>query len=443
MSEVRTRVRTVWSDLNGLTHGRYVPARKLETSHAKTHHAVTTLAMGIDGEILPIAGYAADVGYPDLTATPVLSTRRPGWEPGTDVVICDLTRADGEPLAICPRAALARAVDGWRAIGFEPQLGFELELYLMEPDESATGGWRPAASDAHRVYGVGLGGDSTGLALEYFDIADEMDLDLEGVLSEFSPGQLEVNLTYGPALDSADRAVLAKEMTREIAAARGYRATYLGRPDPASVGSGLHINFSVLPVAGGANAFDDPSGQDGLSPIARQSIGGLLAHHEAVAGLSAPLVNSYRRLMPGLIAGYWANWGLDNRISTYRVPAHRGAATRIENRLPCGTASPYVAAAAMLNAALLGVVDGADCGAPQVGDGDSEPNTDRHTPHSLPDALAAIEADAVLAEAMGNDLVAAYLALRRHDLGRWEATGQPWEPEQITAWELETYLPYY
>ena len=121
--------------------------------------------------------------------------------------------------------------------------------------------------------------------------------------------------------------------------------------------------------------------------------------------------------MPGLIAGYWANWGLDNRFSTYRVPAERGAATRIENRMPCGTASPYLAAAATLNAALLGVVDGADCGAPQVGDADAAPNTDRHTPHTLAEALDAVEADTVLTEAMGPDLVAAYLALRRHEVG--------------------------
>ena len=157
-------------------------------------------------------------------------TRRPGWEPDTDVAVCELRYVDDEPLALCPRAALARAVDGWRAIGFEPQLGFELELYLLEPDESAVGGWRPAGGPGHRVYGVGLGGDPTGLALEYFDAVEAMEIGLEGVLTEFSPGQLEINLTYGPALAAADSAVLVKEMTRELAARRGYLATYLGRP---------------------------------------------------------------------------------------------------------------------------------------------------------------------------------------------------------------------
>ncbi|MFM8310797.1 MAG: glutamine synthetase, partial [Ilumatobacteraceae bacterium] len=159
--------------------------------------------------------------------------------------------------------------------------------------------------------------------------------------------------------------------------------------------------------------------------------------------MSAPTVNSYKRLLPGIIAGYWANWGLDNRISTYRVPGERGAATRIENRMPCGSANVYLAAAAMLEAARLGVVNGLDCGAPQEGNGDVEPNTDRHTPHSLSEAIAAFEADAELRATMGHDLSRAYLALRRNELERWEAEGLDWDPHAITEWEQRTFLPYY
>ena len=193
---MQRRVRTLWTDLNGLTHGRYIPSARFD--HA-THHAVTTMAMTPQGDILPIEGYAADVGFPDLGAVPLAETRRPGWEPDTDVAVCELRYRDDEPLALCPRGALVRAVDGWRALGFEPQLGFELELYVLERDESAVGGWRPAGGEGHRVYGVGLGGDPTGLALEFFDAVEAMEIGLEGVLTEFSPGQMEINLTYGPA----------------------------------------------------------------------------------------------------------------------------------------------------------------------------------------------------------------------------------------------------
>jgi glutamine synthetase len=429
----------MWSDLNGLSHGRYVPERRL---HDHGHHAVTTLMMGIDRDILPVEGYSGDVGFPDLATVPLIESRRPGWEVDTDVVIADL-EFDGSPLVVAPRTALKRAVEAWRALGYEPQLGFEMEFYVMQPDADAPGGYVGLKIPQHRVYGVGIGGDTTGLTFDLFDAAEVSELDLEGVMGEFHPGQMELNMKYGPALDAADRAFICKEMTRELAARKGYWLTYMGRPIAEYVGSGLHINFSLVPVNGGANAFDDPTAQHGLSSLARQCLGGLLAHHEGLAALSAPLVNSYKRLIPGIIAGYWANWGLDNRTSTYRVPGERGAATRIENRMPCGSASPYLAAAVMLNAALIGVVDGLDCGDPQMSDADAAPNTDRHTPHNLADALDAFEADTLLCEAMGADLVRAFLAIRRDELAKWEQADGTWDLESISPWELNRYLPFY
>ena len=433
------RVRVMWSDLNGLSHGRYVPHSRL---HEHGHHAVTTLTMSIDRDILPVEGYGPDVGYADLSTVPVAESVRPGWEVDTDVIIADLEYG-GAPLALCPRSALKRAVDAWALLGYEPHLGFEMEFYLMQPDEHAPGGFGPLHLPSHRVYGVGLGGDNTGVMFDLYDAAEGSELEIEGIMGEFHPGQMELNMRYGPALDAADRAFICKEMTREVAARKGYWITYMGRPMAQFVGSGLHVNFSLTPVHGGANALDDPTAEHGLSALARQCIGGVIAHHEGMTAMSAPLINSYKRLVPGIIAGYWANWGLDNRISSYRIPSERGAATRIENRMPCGSANPYLAAAVMLNAALLGVVDGRDCGDPQIGDGDSEPNTDRHTPHDLKEAIAALQADTVLCEAMGADLVKAFVTIRTDELAKWEAAVGTWDVESISAWELEKYLPFY
>ena len=398
--------------------------------------------MGIDGDILPVAGYGPDVGYADLSTVPLAESARPGWEVETDVAIADLLY-NGEPLALCPRAALKRAVEAWASLGYEPHLGFEMEFYVLQPDSEAPGGYGPLSIPSHRVYGVGLGGDNTGIMFDLYDAAEKCELDIEGIMGEFHPGQMELNMKFGPALDAADRAFICKEMTRELAARKGYWITYMGRPMADLVGSGLHVNLSLTPIHGGANAFDDPKAEHGLSSLARQCIGGLIAHHEAMAAMSAPLVNSYKRLIPGIIAGYWANWGLDNRISTYRIPAERGPATRIENRMPCGSANPYLASAVMLNAALLGVVDGRDCGDPQIGDGDARPNTDRHTPHDLGAALVALQADTVLCEAMGLDLVKAFVTIRSDELAKWQAADGSWDVRSISRWELEHYLPYF
>ena len=433
------RLRVMWSDLNGLSHGRYVPERRI---HDHGHHAVTTLTMNIQRDILPVEGFGADVGFPDLATVPIPESRREGWEIDTDVVIADL-EFNEKPLSIAPRSALRRAVEAWNELGYEPQLGYEMEFYVLERCAETPGGWRPLTLPEHRVYGVGIGGDNTGLTFDFFDAAEQVGLDLEGVMGEFHPGQMELNMRYGPALDAADRAFICKEMTRELASARGFKVTYLGRPHPELVGSGLHINFSLVPVSGGRNAFDDQRGKHGLSTLAQQCLGGLIAHHEGIAAMSAPLINSYKRLAPGLLAGYWANWGLDNRISTYRIPAERGSATRIENRMPCGTASPYLAAAAMLDAARLGVVHRLECGDPQVGDADSEPNTDRHTPHTLADALEAMRADTELCSAMDPDLVRTYLAIRQDEVDRFAASETEWSVETISEWELTQYLPFY
>jgi glutamine synthetase len=262
-------------------------------------------------------------------------------------------------------------------------------------------------------------------------------------MGEFHPGQYELNMRYGPALDAADRAFLAKELTREVAAQNGFHVTYMGRPAADLVGSGLHINFSLCKTGDTGNCFDGPKDVHGISAVARRCLGGLLAHHHAISAFSAPLINSYKRLLPGLIAGYWANWGLDNRTSTYRVPGERGAATRIENRMPCGSADPYLSAAAMLQAALLGFDADLDCGEPQSGDGDAEPNTDRHTPASLAEALDALAGDAEMTQAMGADLVRVYLALRRNEVERWQQAHVDWNPDEISDWELARYLPFY
>jgi glutamine synthetase len=433
------RVRVMWTDLNGLAHGRYVPEALLDR-HG--HHAVTTLTMNIERDILPVQGYSGDVGYPDMSSVPVVESRRPGWEPDTDVVVADL-EFHHQPLEIAPRSVLKRAVEAWRQRGFEPLLGFEMEFYVLAPDADAPGGFGPAPNPSHRVYGVGDGAGNRELLYALYDAAEHSALQLEGMMGEFHPGQYELNMAYGPALDAADRAFVSKELTREVATQRGFHVTYMGRPAADLVGSGLHVNFSLSKVGEPGNSFDDPHAEYGISDVARRCLAGMVTHHAALAALSAPLINSYKRLMPGLIAGYWANWGLDNRTSTYRVPGERGRATRIENRMPCASADPYVAAAATLQAALLGYDGGLDCGEPQAGDGDAAPNTEQHTPESLAEALSALEADGALTNAIGAEFVRVYLALRRNEVERWEKDGVKWNLDEISDWELSRYLPFY
>ena len=292
------------------------------------------------------------------------------------------------------------------------------------------------------MYGVGLGGDPTGLALEFFDAVEAMEIGLEGVLTEFSPGQMEINLTYGPALAAADAAQLVKEMTREVAARRGYRATYMGRPDAMSVGSGLHVNFSLVPVSGGANALPRPGAArraeharpPGDRRADRPPRGGGRAVGAADQQLQAADARADRRLLGEL----------GPRQPLQHVPragrAGLGDAHREPHAVRHGQPVPGRGGDARTPRC------SASSTAPTAATRRSATPTPRRTPTATrrtrsPRRSTPSRPTPCSTEAMGPDLVAAYLALRRHEVARWEAAGESWDPEKITAWELDSYLP--
>ena len=249
-----------------------------------------------------------------------------------------------------------------------------------------------------------------------------------------------MNIRYADAIPSADEAFLFKLLVREICERRGKLATFLGRPLADRGGSGLHVNFSFR-RPDGSNAFHDPNDPEGLSDLARQSIAGLLAHHTGMAALLAPHVNAYKRLQPDMLNGYWANWGHDDRSVTVRVPPARGAGTRLEQRTSDAAANPYLAAAAILHAARLGVEHQLELPPPQpVGE---DPITDVRIPPSLDAALDALAADGELVDAIGPELVASFTILKRAEWERYLASGADPATTDVTPWELAYYLPFH
>jgi glutamine synthetase len=191
----------------------------------------------------------------------------------------------------------------------------------------------------------------------------------------------------------------------------------------------MHVNLSLSTEAGD-NAFHDPGDPQGISELARSFIAGLLHHHCALAAIAAPTVNSYKRLCPGLLSGYWANWGLDNRIASVRVPGQRGAATRVEHRVADGSASPHLLAAALLAAGLHGVEEKLPLPDPQYGDADAAPNTDQHTPDTLAESLDALAKDDVLFDLMDRELLNAFIELKTQENDRWQRSVTDWEQRE-------------
>lgn len=411
----------VFPDLLGLLHGKTVPSHRID---APTHYAVTCMVQGLDLNFLETEGYSTSAGFPDMEARIDPETCRP-WLDGRQTAMAYLYRTDGQPLPFDSRRQLKTLVDRWEEAGFTPLTGYEMEFFLLERLSPMT---RLAVPD-HRVYGVGPGADPSGTLEEIGRAAERAHLHLEGMNSEFTPAQVEAALHYQPALAAADGALLFRELTRHVARSKGIEATYMPRPFDDTVGNGMHLNLSLSNDAGD-NAFYDPGDPQGISDLARCFIAGLLHHHCALAAIAAPTVNSYKRLCPGLLSGYWANWGLDNRITSVRVPGQRGASTRVEHRVADGSASPHLLASALLAAGLHGVEEKLPLPDPQWGDADTAPNTQRHTPHTLAQSLEALAEDDVLFDLMDRELLNAFIELKTQEHQRWLRSVTDWEQRE-------------
>ncbi len=423
------RIRPLFCDHLGLARGKYLPVAF--AGHG-TKHCMTLFSQHYDKQMTattPHTGFFT--GMPDLEAVFDVTTARPGWEPGVGVVVADLMY-EGDLVPWAPRTVLRRAIAGWTALGLTPMVGIELECYILEPNGS--GGWKAIETPGAMTYTVGPMVDPHGLLDDIMAMADLCGFPVESVNSEYDAPQFEFTLHYSDALDAVDNIFVFKQMAQEVARKKGLLLTFLGKPFAALSGSGLHINFSAN-TATGVNAFNDAAGRHGLSDVARYSIGGLLRQHEPLSAICAPTVNAYKRLKPGNLAGVFANWGLDHRSVTVRVPKERDAATRIEYRLPDGAANPYLSVAAVLQASLLGIAETVEPPALEEGDGLETASTQTRTPLNLSAALDALEAAPAFREALGPEIVDIFLAVKRDE---WQKFA-----EAVTDWELSYYLPFH
>lgn len=404
------RIRILFGDQLNLARGKYVPVSEGEKGRARM--CVGTYAVTYDKQLVAAPGGGLLDGLPDMEAVFDTQDFRPSWENGTRIALADM-HFKGESFALCGRSALKRAIAGWRALGLEPMVGIEMEAYIFQRDEA--GAWVPYETPGAFVYGTGPFSDPAGLVEDIWACADACNLPIESINAEFDAPQFELTMRFADALKAVDDAFLFRQMAREVLYKRGYLLSFLPKPFADKSGSGLHFNISFSDKAG-RNVFADDVASGQISDVMKGCIAGLLHHHEALAAIMAPLTNSYARLQPASLSGYWANWGIDHRSVTVRVSAETGSAARIEHRMADCAASPYVALAAALQAALLGYQNGYALPEPETGDGLETTNTQRHTPHSLGEALDALDADDVLKQTVGTQLVDNFIAVKRQEV---------------------------
>ncbi|MEO0938247.1 MAG: glutamine synthetase family protein [Pseudomonadota bacterium] len=402
------RTRVLFSDLLNLPRGKYVPAHV--ATGGKIGFARGVFGTTFDRDLIPVPGAEVMDGIPDVELV-LDAARRPGWQSGTEIALGTL-HADHGPFALCPRAALQRAVSAWQAKGYAPKVGIELEAYVFQQD--ADGVWTPYDTPGAFVYGTGPQNDPAGVMDEIWEAAARADLPVESMNGEYDSGQFELTLCFADAVQACDDAFLFRTMAREVAAERGLLLTFLPKPIPDRGGSGVHINFSFEDTGG-----DNVIAPDGLlSNVAQRSMAGLIQHHEALAGLLAPLVQSYDRLAPASMAGYWANWANDHRLVTTRCATTSPTTARLEHRMSDGGANIYLATAAVLQAALLGLEGDYRLQAAEDRDGLENVRETRHVPSSLSKAIDALDKDAALRKAVGEGICDAQIFLKRDEVKR-------------------------
>lgn len=414
-----SRIRMLFCDHLNLARGKYIPAPKSKADKAKSHSAARfcrgVFGVAYDKELIPAPGAMVLEGLPDLEAKFDPAQLRPGWEPDTQVVVSDLYDTFGVPLPMCGRGALKRAVAAWNKLGYQPMVGIELEAFAFQarPDGQLV----PYETPSSHVYSTGHFADPLGFTDAIWHTARRLGFPLESMHSEYDSPQFEFTLTYADAVHAADDSFLFRLMAREIAAKHGIILSFMPKPILEVGGSGVHVNFSLRNKAG-KNQMTAGHDTTKMNALTQGCIAGLMHHHRGMAALVAPSVNSYQRLKPATLSGFWQNWGVDHRSVTVRVSAETGSAARLEHRMGDGAANPYTLVATVLQAARLGVVNKYPLQACETGDGLENVDTKVGVGETLGQALDDLESDQVLGDAVGELLVDNHVFMKRSEVDK-------------------------
>ncbi len=423
-----------FTDIMGVAKNITIPVHKLGDA---VEHGQWFDGSSIDG--------FARIHESDMYLEPDLSTFHViPWERGENTtarLICNVFTPDGNEFSGDPRYVLRRNIAEAAKLGYVFQTGPELEFFLLRAERPGVVESLP--HDRASYFDVTTD-EAADIRKEMVNALEGMGIEVEASHHEVATGQHEIDFRYADALKTADNAVTFKITLKAIAQRHGLYATFMPKPFFGINGSGMHTHESLADASSGQNAFHDPEDEYGLSAVARHFIAGQLAHARGMSAIIAPLVNSYKRLVPGYEAPAYVSWARINRSALIRVPrviASRPESTRIELRCPDPSCNPYLAFSVMVAAGLDGIRR--ELTVPQPIEEDlfhfDEAMMAKYAvgtlPISLGEALDELERDDVVMGAIGDHV------------GEWfvQAKRQEWNDYrlQVTPWEIDRYLETY
>ncbi len=371
--------------------------------------------------------------YPDPTTFVIFPWSTPGALEAR--LICDVYKADGTPFDGCPRQTLKRAIKKAEEMGYTMNVGPECEFFLFSTDESGE-----PTLETHDKAGyfdlapIDMGGSARN---DMVKALQDMNFLVEASHHEVAEGQHEIDFKFDNALRAADSIMTFKMVVRIMAQRHGLHATFMPKPIAGINGSGMHMNMSLSTLEG-KNAFYNADGEMQLSEIAYQYIAGLVKNAKGFAALTNPTVNSYKRLVPGYEAPTLIAWSASNRSPLIRIPAKRGAGTRVELRNPDPSANPYLAITAALAAGLDGIENkmtpppATNINVYHASQEELDALQIKELPSNLKEAIYELDSNDVIKNALGKHV---YEALRATALAEWTQFSL-----FVSEWELETYL---
>ena len=354
-------------------------------------------------------------------------------------LICNvINTSTGEPFEGDPRYVLQRAVDRAAEHGFELNAGPEPEFFVFEKNEDGTA--TTTTHDSGGYFDLAPKDLAQEIRAEIIYTLEEMGFEVEASHHEVARGQHEIDFKYDDALSTADNIATFRSVVRATAELHDVHATFMPKPIAGINGSGMHTHLSLF--ENGDNAFHDESDEFNLSDTAYKFLGGILEHAPAIAAVTNPIVNSYKRLVPGYEAPIYVAWSDVNRSALVRKPAARiPAASRIELRSPDPSCNPYLAIAVMLHAGLDGIENDLEAPDPvreniyEFTEADREERGIDTLPTTLGQAIAALQEDEVVLDALGPHVSEKYVQAKTQEYTEFLAS--------VSEWELDRYLETY
>ena len=423
-------MRLQFTDILGINKNVEIPASQFEKA--------------LDGDIMfdgsSIEGFVR-IEESDMLLKPDFDTFRvfPWGDPDNRIcrLICDVTRPDGSPFSGDPRTVLRQSIARASELGYTMNAGMEAEFFLFRP--TADGGPSTTTHDVGGYFDLAPADLGEEARRAMVAVLEQMGFEVEAAHHEVAHGQHEIDFRYADALRTADNIATFRFVVKHVAQGFGLLASFMPKPIFGQNGSGMHTHQSLF--KGKENAFWDQKAEWELSKVALHYIGGLLKHARGMCAITNPLVNSYKRLVPGYEAPVNVAWSMRNRSPLIRVPERRGIGTRVELRMPDPAANPYLALSVMLAAGVDGIRSGADWREP-VNENIWEMSFRERRrlriddlPHDLNEALDELEKDDIITAALGEHIATHFVQAKRQEWREYIS--------QVSTWEQENYLAKY